>query len=250
MTANNYSFDSNFEVLLADTPESKALHYNVRYQVYCEEMGFEDKERFPDQLELDQWDSHSVHFLVRDKRSGYWVGALRLVLPDRLSFPLEHHCVLEKKISPSEYRQSVELSRLCVLKEVRRFSARRFAPYGLLEQENPIFDSSKVTALHNNKNLGLTVMWGLLRAALTYCIHSHISDLYLLVAPALACAIRKEGFSPIQVGDPCLHRGKRLPFRWEIDDIAANPLWEKDYKIAYGLYSDCFENDIPYRKFA
>lgn len=250
MIENDHSFDGNFEVFLADTPESKALHYNVRYQVYCDEMGFEDKEKFPDQLEFDQWDNHSVHFLVRDKRLGHWVGALRLVLPDRYSFPLEHHCTLEKKISHSQYLQSVEMSRLCVLKEVRRFSARRYAPYGVVEQESSVIESSKVRALHNYKNLGLTVMWGLLRAAASYCTRSNFHDLYLLVAPALVYAIQKEGFSVKQVGNPCEHRGQRVPLQWKIDNVVANPLWEKDYKREYGLYSNCFENDIPYRKFA
>lgn len=250
MIENDHSFDDNFEVFLADTPEGKALHYNVRYQVYCDEMGFENKEAFPDQLEFDQWDSHSVHFLVRDKRLGHWVAALRLVLPGRHSFPLEHHCRLEKKISLGQYLQSVELSRLCVLKEVRRFSARRFAPYGLVEQENPVIESSKVKVLYNYKNLGLIVMWGLLRAAASYCTQNNINDLYLLVAPALACAIRKEGFSVEQVGKPCQHRGQRVPLQWKIDNVIVNPLWEKDYKTEYRLYSECFENDISFRKFA
>lgn len=250
MIEKDLSFDGNFEVFLADTLESKALHYNVRYQVYCDEMGFEDKEKFPDQLEFDQWDCHSVHFLVRDKLFGRWVGALRLVLPDRFSFPLEHHCTLEKNISRSQYLQSVELSRLCVLKEVRRFSGRRFALYGLEEQASPFIESSKVRALHSYKNLGLSVMWGLLRAAALYCAQKNIHDLYLLVAPALASTIRKEAFSVQQIGALCQHRGQRVPLQWKIDDVLANPLWEKDYKKEYGFYSECFENDLPYRKFA
>ncbi len=36
-------FDDHFEVFLADTRESKEIHYSIRYQVYCEEMGFENK---------------------------------------------------------------------------------------------------------------------------------------------------------------------------------------------------------------
>lgn len=247
--ANNPSFDSDFEVFLADTPESKVLHYHIRYQVYCDEMGFEDKEKFSNELEFDQWDTHSVHFLVRHKRLGHWVGALRLVLPDKQLFPFERHSKLEKKISREQYFQSVELSRLCVLKEVRRFSARKFAPYGLAE-EGTILDSSNVTVLQNYKNLGLTVMWGLLSAAALYCTQSNISSLYLLVTPALASAIRKEGFCLEQIGEPCQHRGQRIPLRWKIDDVIANPLWEGDYKNGFDLFSDRFANDVDYLKMA
>ena len=41
-------FDHNYEVLLANTEESKNIHYKLRYQVYCDEMRFEDKNKFPD----------------------------------------------------------------------------------------------------------------------------------------------------------------------------------------------------------
>ncbi|MBS3963093.1 MAG: GNAT family N-acetyltransferase, partial [Methylomonas sp.] len=67
-------FDSNFEVVLADTFESKLINYNIRYQVYCDEMGFEDKDVFPDEIEFDEWDKNSVHFLVRHKSSENWLG--------------------------------------------------------------------------------------------------------------------------------------------------------------------------------
>jgi N-acyl amino acid synthase of PEP-CTERM/exosortase system len=234
---NEHSFDGNFDVFLADTPESKQLHYNIRYQVYCDEMGFEDKELFPDQQEYDKWDNHSVHFLVRDKHRGHWVGALRLVLPENSSLPFEKHCNLEKKLSTGEYLQSVELSRLCVLKEVRRFSAKRFAPYGILTEEN-VFENTNVTVLHNYKNLGLILTWGLIRAVALYCKQNNRKDLYLLVAPSLASAIRKVGFSADQIGEPCSHRGKRIPLKCNIENIMANALWKKDYKNGFRVYSD------------
>jgi len=250
MIGNNCFFDDNFEVVLADTPESKALHFNIRYQVYCDEMGFEDKQNFPNQLEFDMWDKHSVHFLVRDKQLGHWVGALRLVFSDNKPFPFEHHCSLEKSIGPNQYMQSVELSRLCVLKELRRFAARRFAPYEASKQDSKDMHKSNVTVLHKYKNVGLTVMWGLLRAAALYCKQSNINDLYLLVAPALAFAIRKEGFDFEQIGEPCQHRGQRIPFQWEIDNVLANPLWEKDYKYGFTYFSDRFADEVVYQKLA
>lgn len=248
--AKHSSFDANFDVFLADTSESKAIHHNIRYQVYCDEMGFEDKDSFPDQLEFDQWDKHSVHFLVRDKHIGHWVGALRLVLHDHYAFPMENHCELDDQIPSDEYFRSVELSRLCVLKEVRRFSAKKFGPYGLLEEDSRVTNSSNVTVLHNYKNLGLTVMWGMLRAATLYCKQNDISNLYLLVAPALAVAIRKQGFTLEQIGEPCFHRGQRMPFRWSIDSIMDNSMWEADYKNGFRLFSNCFEQKTSILRFA
>jgi N-acyl amino acid synthase of PEP-CTERM/exosortase system len=248
MTANNHSFDSNFEVFLADTPESKALHYNIRYQVYCDEMGYENKDKFTDEQEYDQWDmNHSVHFLVRDKHRKHWVGAMRLVLPDKNALPLEQHCTLKEKISRDQYQQSLELSRLCVLKEVRRFTAKKFAPYGILTEEN-VPENSNVTVLHNYKNLGLTLMWGLFRAMTLYCNENNVKDLYMLVSPALAYAIRKEGFSVEQVGKACRYRGKRIPYKCNIANVVENAMWKKDYKNGFSLCSDMLEEDSAYLK--
>ena len=78
-------FDQHYEVLLADTPESKAIHYSIRYKVYCEEMGFENKDNFHQKQEVDNYDQHSVHFIVRTKtkKNGLVLYALfiRMTIP-------------------------------------------------------------------------------------------------------------------------------------------------------------------------
>ena len=58
-------FDDYFEVYLANNEEAKRVHYNTKYQVYCEEMGFENKANFSENCERDYWDNHSVHFIVK-----------------------------------------------------------------------------------------------------------------------------------------------------------------------------------------
>jgi putative PEP-CTERM/exosortase system-associated acyltransferase len=238
MITDNFSFDRNFEVFLANTPESKALHYHIRYQVYCDEMGYEDKERFPDQLEIDDWDNRAVHFIVLHKQSGSWVGALRLVLNDN-RLPFQDFCSLENEINPVDFLQSAELSRLCVLKDVRRYSAKKFAPYGMCyEEDRSGLESPNVKMLYSHKNMGLSIMWGLLHAAAQYCDDRHTNNLYLLVAPALVYTIKKEGFCLEQIGEPCEHRGTRLPFQWSVADVLANPMWKKDYKAGFRLFSE------------
>jgi len=242
MISHTYSFDRNFEVCLADTPESKSLHYNIRYQVYCDEMGYENKERFPEQLEHDPWDNRAVHFLVRHKPSGDWVGALRLVIGNH-QLPFQELCTLEREMTYSEFQQSAELSRLCVLKDVRRLSAQKFAPYGMCYEENRSLDSPNVKMIYSYRNMGLSIMWGLLRAAALYCKDKGMQNLYLLAAPALVHTIRKEGFTLEQIGEPCEHRGTRLPLQWEVTNILANPMWQKDYQSDYWLFSNWVKNN-------
>jgi len=115
-------FDDYFEVFLADTDEARRIHYNIRYQVYCQELAYEDSERFPNQMEIDQWDQPyhngqgSVPFLVRLKYSGEWIGAMRLVFSNHQSLPMGDFCSVEQPIRTTD----IEVSRLCLIKNIRK----------------------------------------------------------------------------------------------------------------------------------
>lgn len=232
MIRQKLSFDSCFEVFLADTPESKEIHYRLRYQVYCDEMGFEDKERFPDRQETDEWDNDAVHFLVRHKYTGQWLGALRLVRHKDYGFPFQERCNLHEKLSRTGYKHAIEISRLCVLKEARRYKPRA---YGVDE------GSRNVSFLHDHRNLNRSIMWGLYRAAVVYSAQNDIAHWYILVTPALAYFVNKEGFEMRQIGDPCNHRGQRTPYRLSVNHILKNPLWQQDYRNDYRLYSELMD---------
>jgi N-acyl amino acid synthase of PEP-CTERM/exosortase system len=231
-------FDSNFEVILADTQESRQINYNLRYQVYCDEMGFEDVDKFPDQMEMDEWDCNSVHILVRHKFTGHWLGGLRLVMPESPKFPFEGWSKLDNDVTSAERACSVEVSRLCIIKEARRFTAKRFAPYGLPDQE---VDEGNVRSIFNFKNQSRSLMWGLIRAAAVFCESEGISHWYFIVAPSLAGFIRKHGFDMPQIGEPCEYRGLRIPYRLNVANILANPLWSEDYKTNFYRYSELVE---------
>lgn len=249
MISEKHSFDSCFEVFLADTPESKQIHYNLRYQVYCDEMGFEDKALFPDEMESDEWDNHAVHFLVRHKVTGHWLGGLRLVYDHNEAFPFEKLTEPHQKITQTDREVSVEMSRLCVIKEARRFSSKRFAPYGLPEQEISA-ETDTIRSLYNFKNQSRSIMWGLIRAAVEYSAFQNLDRWYFIIAPALAGFIRREGFAMQKIGDPCEFRGLRTPYQLAVDNILANPLWSNDYKNGYAKFSDYGQPSVYKQKFA
>lgn len=247
MISEKQSFDSCFEVFLADTPESKQIQYNLRYQVYCDEMGFENKDMFPDQLEFDDWDDGAVHFIVRHRYTGHWLGALRLVRQNKFAFPFEDKCTPDNRITTKQYLHSVEISRLCVIKEARRFAPKKYAPYGLVDEEVGE-EGRNVRYLYSHKNQSRSIMWGLYRAAVVYSAHNDIKHWYILVTPSLAYAVKKEGFQMQQVGSPCEHRGQRIPYLLDVGHILANPLWQKDYKNDFRLYSELAGESIGKRR--
>jgi N-acyl-L-homoserine lactone synthetase len=84
----------------------------LRYQVYCVENHYLDG----DELEVDQFDLHSHHVIVRDNVSGEVVGTVRLVLWQQdmpeASFPMQ-------QVSPASLRHYVPLRTTA---EVSRFA--------------------------------------------------------------------------------------------------------------------------------
>ncbi|WFP50542.1 PEP-CTERM/exosortase system-associated acyltransferase [Methylomonas sp. EFPC3] len=241
MISEKHSFDNCFEVFLADTPESKRIHYHLRYQVYCDELGYEDKELFPQQLEFDDWDQHAVHFIVRHRFTGQWLGALRVVSPQGQTFPFAEKYEQDQPLADAHHRDSIEISRLCVLREARRFAPRSQAAV----DTDP---ASNVKYLNTLRQQSRSIMWGLYRAAVDYSAENGIKHWFILVAPALAYAVKKQGFDMRQVAEPCEHRGLRTPYMLDVDHILQNPLWDEDYQIGYRLYSELEQGEFAVRQ--
>ncbi len=76
------SFQEFFTLSMAASTEQKRDAYRIRYRVYCEDMQYEPAQQFPDGLETDEFDRHSLHCLVTHKRTARPAGCLRLVEAD------------------------------------------------------------------------------------------------------------------------------------------------------------------------
>ncbi len=238
-------FDKYFEVFLADTTEAKRKHYQIRYQVYCDEMGFEDKTRFLNDEEWDQWDKSSVHFIVRHKYTGQWVGAMRLVSPEKKLLPLSDHCVLnDAQGQAAQINNShVELSRLCLIKEIRRRSSDTNPPYGVgFGEKGHGHSGENIEMLYSDRRINLSIIWGLFRAAADYSKLNNIDSWYFLTNKALARIIGREGFTLHSAGEPCELAGKRFPFKMKLDEILAqatsSAMAATVQTSSYCLYSD------------
>ena len=122
---------SELQVQVADTPALVREAHRLRYQVYSLERGYlvgQDKAR-QEKLEVDGYDAHSSHVVLRMRDSGEVIGTARLILPlpghDRpghRSFPLQSVC------DPALFQQlpargTAEVSRFAVSKERRGLSA-------------------------------------------------------------------------------------------------------------------------------
>ncbi len=128
------NFQKYFEIIIADTPELLENVYRIRYQVLCIEQrlpGF-DASLYPDKLEKDCYDKHSLHILLRHLPSGNFIGTVRLILndptqPEKL-LPIELYgqldpTLLDIKALPRQ--QTGEISRFVIIGQFTRRKSDR-----------------------------------------------------------------------------------------------------------------------------
>ena len=176
--------------------------YQVRYQVYCLESGFENPEDHPDGMEKDEYDPRSIHFLAMDGDRP--VGTVRLIRNSDLKFPLEKNCKTNIKGDEVPRDKLVEISRLAVSlqyqeKAEKKRLDRHSCPDIALGLYRMIY--------HESKRMGIRY-W------------------YAAMEKGLARLLTKfHAFDPI--GDQVDYHGQRIPFlgsmeKFERAMIAAN----------------------------
>ncbi|MCB1769708.1 MAG: PEP-CTERM/exosortase system-associated acyltransferase [Candidatus Competibacteraceae bacterium] len=197
-------FDQSYEVILADTVTSQAIHRMVRYHVYCLENQFEDAAAFPQGEEYDLWDSYSAQFIVRSRRLGTWIAAMRLILPHSAKFPIEElHCLTSQADLPR--RNLAEISRICIIRSPN--------PHEI----NPYLDWNYG---HISKGGESEVLLGMLRTIFLYGLAHDIECCYLLITQAFARLLRHLGIVLHKVGTPVDHRGVRIPYQVKLRESA------------------------------
>jgi N-acyl-L-homoserine lactone synthetase len=198
MSTIDFFLTYNLELL--DNDFSEALR--VRHQVYCEELGYE--EVTPEKKEQDKYDAKSWHFLIRETIKDIPVATFRAVpkLTPSQKLPLESitECKEKELVVPS-----LEVSRLCVLKDYR-----------------------------NNPLIPLC----LYLAAKELADASHIFYIYCVMQPRLARHVKRGGFDFVQETDFFDLHGKRAlysldtPTQRKIPEIEA---LSKQVKKTIGL---------------
>ena len=204
LLANEVYLDDHLSVVLADSPKLKNIVYRIRYKVYCEQYRFECPSKYPDQLECDTYDEVAVHFLLKDRKTGCFLGTMRLIRSgvsgEIKSIPLESAYgggYFNEQLNPSELRGGCcEVSRIAMLSS---YSA-----------------SSKLWERHGaqfNRLVGGGAR-GLYFACLAYIdlMEEKMEHIFCLMENRLAIRLNKLGFPFIRVGTSVNFRGSRAPF--------------------------------------
>ncbi len=195
------------------TTKQQALEvYGVRYRVYCEEFNYEAIDKFPDKIEMDEYDEQSLHCLIVHKASGTAAGCVRLVPvcahQEKGLLPLEKFCQHSLDQALIEQMHLVrdtqcEISRLAVDGAFRRRpgeQATRFGEIDFIEcsqQEQRTFSLIAVTAF-------------LAATALTELTQK--TNVFAMMEPFLPRLMKRSGIVFQKVGSDMNYHGIRAPY--------------------------------------
>ena len=241
--ANNIidHFNEYFEMVPAISDELKNEAYKLRFQIYCIENNFEAPCQFPDEMEIDDYDQQSVHYLIRHRKSGDYAATTRLILldankPEKL-FPLELNCEIDNfaVIQPINRKYLGEVSRFCVSKafKKRKNEAHTLAAIGSDRQEYFSLDEKRT--------------FPLISLALIACVikASHENDIHYLygtMEPPWLRLLSSFGVNFTKIGPLVDYHGERWPAVIKITEML-DCIAEKNLDIWNFVTNEgCFAN--------
>lgn len=200
-----------FKLSVAATDEQRDEVFSLRYQVYCEELGWEQPN--DTQRESDPFDQDSVHCLLYHHQSKRNVGTVRLVetrtdSPEPCLPLLSHYdpALFNSELSPLKMTKGRfgEISRLAVHEQFRRRPGEQDTPDG----HGPnLFQWTQ-----DDRRRFPHIALGLYLAAATIGLSEGMDGVYAMMEPRLARHLHYGGIFFEQVGEAVEFRGKRAPF--------------------------------------
>ncbi|GFD96194.1 hypothetical protein KUL156_27650 [Alteromonas sp. KUL156] len=203
-------FSSYLMPVVAHNESIREESFRIRHNVYCEELAFEPVRE--NSLEMDEFDSFSLHCLIQHIASANFAGTVRLVRPieTHQQLPIEKFCldsITHEKLNPSNFaRQDIcEISRLAVPKQFRRrkFDAHEGAAVGAINE---------YTYSETELRCFPFIAVGLYFAAAAMVIDNQIKHAYVMMEPRLARSMSFVGIKFEQIGPIIEYHGKRAPY--------------------------------------
>jgi N-acyl amino acid synthase of PEP-CTERM/exosortase system len=229
-------FQQFFTVDVASTPEQLKQVGHIRYRVYCEEFEYEPADAFTDELEVDEFDNHSLQCLITHKRSEEPAGCVRLVeRSEGELLPMERFCndaidPQYKQLIQSFGSQSCEISRLAVDRQFRRRSGEHLTRFGHI--------GSLDYTLREKRTFSLIAV----AAYLSACAMADLTGrhrIYAMMEPFLPKLMRRSGIPFTRAGSDLDYHGTRAPYVTHSADIVAGllPELKQLYEVIHSKFA-------------
>lgn len=203
-------FSTYLTPLVASDDDLRREVFKIRHNVYCEELKFEPPRE--DQMEVDDFDSFSMHCLIQHVSSKQHAGTVRIVRPTdaEQQLPIEKYCldsITDSVLSPANYdrKDICEVSRLAVPKEFRRRQMDNFdgAAVGVINQQT--YSETELRCFP-------FIAVGLYFAAAALALEQGIKHAYVMMEPRLARSMSFVGIKFQQIGPVVDYHGRRAPY--------------------------------------
>jgi N-acyl amino acid synthase of PEP-CTERM/exosortase system len=219
-----------FELVHCDTDELRMQAYQLRYQIYVLETGYEnardcrlaeDSDGKAVLLEQDEFDERSDHFLLKHRRSGLYAATARLILPSprdvAAPYPIELHCPLDQPINDVGVRARLaEISRFAVSKEFKRRIGEMGTLSGVAENVENYFGNDERRVVPH-------ISLGLIAAVWRMVEQHRITHCYAVMEPALLRLLSRFDLNFDRIGPDVEYHGIRVPCLATTDQSLASP---------------------------
>ena len=202
---------------IATSDELRHEVYQLRHQVYCEELHFEDvKDSYE---ECDEFDSRAIHCFVRHLSSRKLAGTVRLIETSTIEeqLPFEKFCshaIESSELSPEAFpRNSIcEMSRLAVPENFRKRSIDKFkgAATGVINEQ--VFSETELRCFPY-------IAICLYMAATAMAMQSKRWNVFVMMEPRLARSLSFVGIHFTKIGKTIEFHGKRAPYYIDARDL-------------------------------
>jgi len=232
-------FERYFTVQKADDVDAKERTYNLRYQVFCHELGYSLPH--DGRHEFDEFDNRADHVLLMHRATGTEAGCVRLIHPlleqsgERL--PFEHyamqvfdHSELDLRKLPPE--RCCELSRLAVGARFRR----RMGEYANASGVPPLSTQDIDRAILQPRSMRQFpfIAFSLYQSTIALIMNAGYEHVFLGVEPRLARHLALFGIHLRQVSQVFDHFGSRALYYTDraqlLDDIES---WSPSLQVLY-----------------
>ncbi len=230
-------FERTFAMQLADTDALRSRVFQVRYQVFCQELGFAMQQS--DGLEADAFDARSLHCLLQHRASGLDTGCVRLVLPESGiggGLPFESFGLRYVDRSLFDWKRvdpmlCCEVSRLAVVSEFRRRVGEASHADGIGEAE----DAGSGGRHRRFPFIAIS----LYHAVTSLILERPFEYVFMVIEPRLQRHLSRYGLNLRQISSEFDYYGQRATYvltreQLQADVAAWRPQWQDLYATVAG----------------
>ena len=188
--------------------------FKLRYQIYCNECGFEKPEDHPGEIERDEFDDIATHFCAFDRETKEIIGTARIILPSEKNFPIHKHFTLDQEAMAAIDGSKVgEISRLAISKDFRRRAIDK-----ALYAENEVDIRDKKVHKQRRRQFELALVAGLYRCIYLESMTLGLTHWYAVMAKGLYYLLKSRGIIWHPIGPSQDYHGWRRPYVAKISE--------------------------------